>query len=131
MCGISEGIHGWLLPSAHAHGRVDHYGPRISSQSLDGIYVDGISGNPCKHVWTYAVGLSDDYNVYSLTVHVLNILDLIHVHMLEIATGNTQINSDDPLWDGAGCGPENSCCYDAGMPWFFRQFPTTSYNWRH
>ena len=29
------------------------------------VYVDGISitsGNPRKHVWTYAVGLSDDYN---------------------------------------------------------------------
>jgi len=34
--------------------------------------------------------------------------------------------TSDPLWDGAGCGSENNCCYDAGMPWFFRQFPTTT-----
>ena len=33
-------------------------------QSIDGGYVDGISitiGSPRKHVWTCAVGLSDDY----------------------------------------------------------------------
>ena len=37
----------------------------LSPPSLDEKYVDGISitsGNPRKHVWTYAVGLSDDYN---------------------------------------------------------------------
>ena len=42
------------------------YASRSSSQpQLDEIYVDGISitsGNSRKHVWTYAVGLSDDYN---------------------------------------------------------------------
>ena len=34
--------------------------------------------------------------------------------------------TNGPLWNGAGCGSENSCCYDAGLPWFFRQFPTTT-----
>ena len=32
---------------------------------INGVYVDGISitsGNPRNHVWTYAVGLSDDGN---------------------------------------------------------------------
>jgi len=35
------------------------------SPSIDNGYVDGISitlGSPRKHVWTYAAGLSDDYN---------------------------------------------------------------------
>ena len=31
--------------------------------------------------------------------------------------------TNDPLWDGAGCQPGNTCCIHAGMPWFFRQFP--------
>ena len=35
----------------------------------------------------------------------------------------SKLYSDDPLWDGAGCLPENSCCYHGGMPWFFCQFP--------
>ena len=34
--------------------------------------------------------------------------------------------NSDPLWDGAGCLSDNSCCYDAGLPWFFRQFPVTT-----
>ena len=25
---------------------------------------------------------------------------------------------EDPLWDGYGCSPGNSCCAQAGMPWF-------------
>ena len=35
-----------------------------NKQSIDGVYVDGISitlGSPRKHVWTYVVGLSDDH----------------------------------------------------------------------
>lgn len=37
----------------------------LGTKSINDIYVDGISitvGNPRKHVWTYAAGLSDDYN---------------------------------------------------------------------
>ena len=36
-----------------------------SSNGINGAYVDGISitiGYPRKHVWTYAIGLSRDYN---------------------------------------------------------------------
>ena len=56
-----------FYPSAYAHGKVNYYRPitSLTSRSLDGVYVDGISityGNPRKHVWTYAVGSSDDYN---------------------------------------------------------------------
>ena len=30
---------------------------------------------------------------------------------------------DDPLWDGAGCGPVNSCCSLNNPPWFYKQLP--------
>jgi hypothetical protein len=30
---------------------------------------------------------------------------------------------DDPLWDGAGCGPQNGCCTFNNPPWFYRQLP--------
>ena len=36
-----------------------------NSQSIDGLYVDDISitlGSPRKHVWTYASGVSDNYD---------------------------------------------------------------------
>ena len=41
-------------------------------------------------------------------------------------TKHAILRTNDPLWDGAGCLSENSCCYDAGLPWFFRQFPVTT-----
>ena len=140
IVGYQKGTMDCFFPSAYAYGKANYYGPTITSRSLDGVYVDGISitsGNPRKHVWTYAVGLSDDYNYPQLNcpcakypgpdppMYVGN-----HYYC---ESGNTGIYggkasilyTKDPLWDGAGCLPENSCCYDAGMPWFFRQFPST------
>ena len=32
-------------------------------------------------------------------------------------------HSDDPLWDGAGCGPLNDCCSFNNPPWFYKQLP--------
>ena len=47
-------------------GNPNAFAPK--SQSIDSSYTDGISitvGSPRKHVWTYAVGLSDDYAAYA------------------------------------------------------------------
>ncbi len=35
--------------------------------------------------------------------------------------------TDDPLWDGAGCGPQSTCCTFNNPPWFYKQLrqPTT------
>ncbi len=30
---------------------------------------------------------------------------------------------DDPLWDGAGCGPLNTCCTFNNPPWFYKELP--------
>ena len=30
---------------------------------------------------------------------------------------------DNPLWDGAGCGPLNTCCSFNNPPWFYKQLP--------
>ena len=115
-----------------------HTSSGSSPPSLDEIYVDGISitsGNPRKHVWTYAVGLSDDYNYPHFNCPCAKTPGpdpptFVGSHYY-CESGNTgtylhaSLYSSDPLWDGAGCLPKNSCCYDAGLPWFFRQFPVT------
>ena len=31
---------------------------------------------------------------------------------------DNRIALEDPLWDGDGCGPGNTCCAQAGMLWF-------------
>ena len=136
MKGYQKGSMDGFYPSAYAHTPLNDYTPLITSRSLDGVYVDGISitsGNPRKHVWTYAVGLSDDVqnkNVNCPCAKYPGAGPPTYVgYHYYCESGNigsfdaSKLYSDDPLWDGAGCLPENSCCYRGGMPWFLRQFP--------
>ena len=120
-------------------GTMDGFHASSSSlPPLDVLYIDGISitsGNPRKHVWTYAVGLSDDYNYPHFNCPCAKypgpdppIYVGSHYYCESGNTGgyeHTTLYSSDPLWDGAGCLSRNNCCYDAGLPWFFRQFPKT------
>ena len=139
VVGYQKGTMDGFYPSAYAYGKVNYYTPATTtSRSLDGVYVEGISitsGNPRKHVWTYAVGESDDYNYPQLNCPCAKypgpdpppfVGSHYYCESGNTGTFTTAFLKNDPLWDGAGCLPENSCCYDAGMPWFFRQFPTST-----
>ena len=45
----------------------DLYIPATNSNTVNGVYVDGVSitlSDPHKHIWTYAAGLSDDFQIY-------------------------------------------------------------------
>jgi len=119
---------------AYQKGSTDAFETKI--QSIDGVYVDGISitlGSPRKHVWTYATGLSDDgdypnYNCPCAThpgppppAFVGN-----HYYCEAGDVGTYEFNPyylSDPLWDGTGCGNGNGCCAQVGMPWFYRRLP--------
>ena len=110
------------------------------SQSIDGPYVDGVSityGTPRKHIWTYAIGRTDRNSVgpsgncpcsefpgplppsfvrgnyYCKSGYIDN-------------AAVSAINLNDPVWDGEGCFPHNSCCSDPSLPWFYRQIPLTA-----
>ena len=39
---------------------------------------------------------------------------------------NGNFYSDDPLWDGAGCGPLNACCSFNNSPWFYKELPQST-----
>ena len=136
VVGYQKGSTDGFYPSAYVHEKVRLYKPVTASQSIDGVYVDGISitsGNPRKHVWTYAVGLSDnsDYKEFNCPCARFPGPDppIFVGRDYYCESGNTgtsdknKIYKNDRLWDGMGCGSENSCCCSAGMPWFFRQFP--------
>ena len=118
---------------AYAKGSPDSFhGPK----DLNSYYVDGISityGSPKKHIWTYAAGLSDDYNYildncpcakYPGRAPPSFVGDHYYCESgsfwkVDIAT----VYINDPLWDGAGCGAGNNCCSQPGMPWFCRTLP--------
>ena len=124
ICGRIKGYHKGS-PDAFLNG---------NKQSIDNQYVDGISitlGNPRKHVWTYAIGQSDDYNYPHYNCPCAKYPGpsppaFVGSHYYcESGTTGTWVNSryytTDPLWDGDGCLPNNNCCTNTDQPWFFRQ----------
>jgi len=119
-------------------GTATGYQPEKYSASINGPYVDGISittGYPRKHIWTYAVGLSEDYR-YNYTIGGYNcpcaavpgpqppsfVQD--HYYCESAIVGRYTRGkhyTDDLLWDGLLCTEDNNCCAQAGQPYFFRQ----------
>ena len=109
------------------------------ARSINDNYVDGISitvGSPRKHVWTYAVGVSDDYNYKTHNCPCAAIPGISPPAFVGndyyCESGNAgrwylaPYYLSDPLWDGNGCGNSNSCCARIGMPWFYRSLLMTT-----
>ena len=138
--GFQKGSTDAFYPHAYAKGLIpegDYYLPELNvSKTINGVYVDGVSitlGDPRKHVWTYAAGLSDDYDYQYYNCPCASNSSLqapVFVgNDYYCESGNTGIfdsfmlYSEDALWDGNQCLPDNSCCDRTGQPWFFRQLP--------
>lgn len=138
--GYQKGSMNAFFPAAHALGTAEGYEPEKASSSINGPYVDGISitvGHPRKHVWTYAVGLSDGYTYNYTTGGGYNCPcaqypgptppSFVQYHY-HCESGNIgkytagKYYTDDGLWDGRKCGRRNNCCTKPGLPWFFREF---------
>ena len=110
-------------------------------QSIDDTYVDGISitqGSPRQHIWTLMNGWTEFNNGFATwycpcnTGSTLSIQSFIgDDYFCESGTPsipNAQLYSNDPLWDGEGCGGnEGPCCNAPGIPWFHKVLnsPTT------
>ena len=108
------------------------------SRDINSYYVDGMSityGSPRKHIWTYAVGNSDDYNhngnyncpcaKYPGPAPPSFVGDHYYCESGTKGASHTKpiVYINDPLWDGEGCGTGNNCCAQPGMPWFCRTLP--------
>ena len=113
-----------------------------SGTTINDNYVDGISltyGNPRAHIWTFAAAPDEHIATAFCSCPCTNI------HRSESAarppsfvgtdyfcdTATTErwqhrLYTDDPLWDGAGCGPANTCCSLNNPPWFLKQLPSTT-----
>ena len=104
-------------------------------------YVDGVSitrGSPRQHVWTLANGLTDSYNDYQQWVcpcvsgSSQTVPSFVEKHYF-CESGNhaygwtNTLYTSDPLWDGQGCGSlEATCCAVSGIPWFHRDYGSTT-----
>ena len=110
--------------------------PLRSPQTIDANYVDGISlthgRNPRKHIWTFAAALDEVGTFTYLNCPCINVHQSSPQPPSFVGndyfcdTGSTHrfehiFYGDDPLWDGAGCGPANTCCSLNNPPWFYKQ----------
>ena len=122
----------------------DTFGHIGRSKSIEGTYVDGISlthgRNPRKHIWTFAAGLDevgDRYPSFNCPCTNRNLSSFATSPPTFVGndyfcdTGSAEayqfiFYGDDPLWDGAGCGPLNDCCTLNSPPWFRKQLPSAT-----
>ena len=101
--------------------------------SIDTYYVEGLSithGNPRQHIWTYAVGLTDNGNYRAYNCPCAAIPGpappsfVGNNYYCESGGGSSHNQSayyfSDPLWDGAGCSA-STCCSNTDQPWFHHQ----------
>ena len=127
ICGQAKG---------YQKGSTEAFHPtKYITKSINDHYVDGLSitlGNPRKHVWTYASGVSDDGNYPDWNCPCAAtpgpdppafVGDHYYCESGNTGTFNTNdYHTSDILWDGNGCHhANNNCCTNPDMPWFFRQ----------
>ena len=124
---------------AYQDGTTDAF-RRGGHPGIETNYLDGISlthGNPRHHIWTFAAA------AHEFKSDTPSLCPCSNTELASQAwgppgfvgdnyfcdTGSRQHCSfglfygEDPLWDGAGCGPQSTCCSLNNPPWFHRQFP--------
>ena len=134
------------LPYNQVCGRIIGYqygGPEAfrdaDNSTIDTNYVDGVSvthGSPRQHIWTFAGGLRQDArctlcacpcdqgSVSAAVVPPFVGQNYFCESGVTSFNGSTILYTDNPLWDGQGCGPTSTCCSFHSPPWFSVQLPS-------
>ena len=134
QCGSHDfDVHG--AQYRHICGRIVAYqknNPAVfyySSSSINAAYVFGVSlthgQSPYEHIWTFAGARDEDSANYRWKCPCINPNlnptptvpsfvgnDYFCDSALANRAGFGHLYTSDPLWDGEGCGPTNTCCYD-------------------
>ena len=108
-------------------------------------YVDGVSltyGEPRRHIWSFAAAL-DELNYSSginsrcpctspssVATRTPSFVGNDYFCETGVPPDQRWVSykhySDDPLWDGEGCGPTSTCCSFNNPPWFCKQLPQST-----
>ena len=126
---------------AYQYGPVEAFGGQDTNPNIDSFYVDGVSithgMSPRQHIWTFAAAQRENIlpRFSHLSCPCIN-TDIRTVIDIPSFVGNDYfcdtasitgirniLHQDDPLWDGAGCGPKNTCCSFNNPPWFYKKLP--------
>ena len=114
----------------------------INSTGLEDVYVDGVSlthgaEGSRQHIWTFAAALYEGSSFPFSNCPCSNTNESWPFEIPEFVgddyfcdTGNpgptndlAMTYTDDPLWDGEGCGPTSTCCEFNNPPWFCTALP--------
>ena len=109
------------------------------SATIDSNYVDGViithGRSPRQHIWTFAAALSETRLIQRFVCPCTqsDTFDTGVVppfigqdYFCETGTRNDFeyiFYSEDPLWNGQGCGGTSTCCSFNNPPWFCKQLP--------
>ena len=120
---------------------------RYSRITIDSNYVDGVSlthgNNSRRHIWTFVTAHDDNISVradfVSSTCRCVKPGDIRIFpspsfvgmdYFCDTGSRNRshvgQFYPDDPLWDGAGCASNSTCCSFNNPPWFNKQLPSAT-----
>lgn len=133
---------------AYQKGRLDGF--HYAFTSINSNYMDGISithqapnsHNRRRHIWTFVASRDENggggqcpcinRNNRRSTSHPLHYIGLNYFCDTAIVEYQSyyddfRVFTNNPLWDGAGCGPSNDCCAFNTPPWFYRhlEYSTT------
>ena len=108
-----------------------------NNNDINGIYIDGISlthGNPRSHIWSFMGGTQQSVSKSRCpcgTVDPIAAPSFVSSdYFCESGAPNpvlVKLYSNDPLWDGKGCGSiEKPCCWVPGLPWFHKTLGYTT-----
>ena len=138
VCGRIRGYQ-WASPNAFfASYRIQRKITMIDEPYVDGVVLTYKEDNVRKHIWTFAAAADEidrattSYgcpctNIYSKNPKTIPSF-INEDYFCETGTRNpfkfNTFYTDDPLWDGKGCGEVSTCC-DKGE-WFCKDVPKTS-----
>ena len=132
MCGK---IIGYQVGSTSAFGAARVF---IPFPTINDYYVDGVSLTygkfPRQHIWTFAGAVNENPTFPKRKCACINTDISTRVPNVPMFVGGdyfcdtaaltgfgSTFYGDDPLWDGAGCGPKNMCCTFNNPPWFYKK----------
>ena len=124
----------------------DAFWPSIQGRNpgLEGVYIDGVSlthgaAGSRQHIWTFAAALYEtDPNYYLTRVCPCTNTNFNWPYQIPLFIGHNYfcdtghsgpglsqgtVYTNDPLWDGEGCGPTSTCCQLNNPPWFCTTLP--------
>ena len=117
-------------------------GRDTENPNIETNYVDGVSlthgKSPRQHIWTFVATSTGDSQTPKSKCPCINskISSMFPPFSAFVGqnyfcgTGTEDSSSPfysaDPLWDGAGCGPMNTCCSFNNPPWFYKQLPQST-----